>query len=460
MCGLRKSTDEFDFTPIQDYFLFSMRTIARSAACAASLFFLFNSTLIAQEEEEFTAQDFDDITQDSQSNVYFQDPRNMPGFLGGNRESTTDRFDTSFNPAFAVVFDTLAEASSSTETASRFNNLRVRAFELNAASRIDPFGWAYATMTFADTGEESEVELEEAAAWFDQLPNNFSVRAGKYFADFGKWNTLHTHDKPFVHEDFVRRETFGGPLLTTGVEVHHWFGVGDVPVRWSLGLASNAEGEDHDAFGEEGHGHGEGSEFLRGRRGIDNWAATARVTAQHDVGDNGYFQWGVSGFHTPGALEFEEEPTPSGRVRELRFERRQTVFAADFTFRSVDAAGQTAHTISTELFHNRNEFGEEPIMSGEHNGIWGFYEYAFSPTCAIGAMGSWADHADSENSGFLEGGDTLAMRGAFITWWLSEFNRLRFQATNINPGFGAEKFWVFAVQWSVILGNHSHTVDW
>ncbi|KAA3613499.1 MAG: hypothetical protein DWQ01_02960 [Planctomycetota bacterium] len=388
----------------------------------------------------------------------FQDPSTMPGFLGQSRAGFTTRFDNTFNPAIGVVLDALGEFSSASQNAGRFNKVRMRTLELDIASRIDPLGWAYAVAAFVDTGTETEVELEEAAAWLDQLPNNFSVRAGRYLADFGKWNTLHTHDKAFVNEDVVRREVFGGPLFTTGAELHHWFGVGDVPVRWSIGLASDAEGDDHDAFG-DGHGHAHGSEFLRGRRGIDNWAATARLSAQYDVGDNGYFQWGLSGFYTPGAIQFEEEIAPSGRELEIRRETRKSVVAADLTFRSVNSVGGTAHTASMEYWHDQSQFGE-PLVSDGHHGLWGFYEYAFSPYWGAGVVASWANHGDSVGQDFLAGGDSLAQRGVFLSWWLSEFNRLRLQVQQVNPGFGEDKYWTVALQWSVILGVHAHSLDW
>ena len=435
--------------------------------CRAVALLLLPSPIFAQGNgatseaaEQQAPASADPIQQDSLDPEWlqtFQDPSLMPGFLGQSRAGYTTRFDTAFNPAFGVVFDVLSEFSDVAEGADRYNDVRVRTIELDVASRIDPLGWAYAVVVFADVVEETEVELEEAAIWFDQLPENFSVRAGRYLADFGKWNTLHTHDKPYVNEDEVRRQFFGGPLFTTGVEVHHWFGVGDVPVRWSLGLASDAEGEDHDPGA--GEHHEEEVEFV-GRRGTDNWAATARVTAQHDVSDNGYFQWGLSGFHTPGAIELEEDPASGDTIRE---ERGKTTFAVDATLRIVDARNRTGDTVSLEIWRDDTEFtnAADQVVSPGHNGIWGFYEHAFSPQWAAGAVGSWAQRADSESgSAFLEGGESIASRGAFVTWNLSEFNRLRFQVLNTNPGIGQDSFWTFAIQWSALLGSHSHALDW
>lgn len=391
----------------------------------------------------------------------YDDPTRMPGFMGQSRAGFLTRFDNSFNPAFAVVIDALGELSDNRDNGARFNQFRVRTLELNAASRLDPLGWGYATVAFVDTGLEREVELEEAALWLDQLPANFSLRGGRFLADFGKWNTFHTHDKPFVHEDAVRREYFGGPLFLTGVELHHFFGLGEVPVRWSVGVSSSAEGDDHDAQ-PGGADHAHDGEFV-GRRGLSNWNYTGRITGQHDVGDNGYFQWGFSALYNPAAIEIEAELLPGGGERLAREEFRKAVAAIDLTYRAVQARAQTAQTVSLEFWRDQSEFHDpaENKVSEGHNGVWGFAEYAFSPRWSSGLIGSWAEHATALDGGsFFGGGAALAETGAYLTWNLSEFHRIRLQVDHLNPGGGFENSWVVSLQWTGLMGVHAHSIDW
>jgi len=129
----------------------------------------------------------------------------QPGRMGGSQSGFLGLFDNSFNPAIGLAIDVVAEFSGLDDGAERYNQLRARSVELNLAHRIDPLGWAYVYLVGADSGHESSVEIEEAAMWFDQLPADLSLRAGRFFSDFGKWNTTHTHDKPFLNEDGVRR---------------------------------------------------------------------------------------------------------------------------------------------------------------------------------------------------------------------------------------------------------------
>jgi hypothetical protein len=119
----------------------------------------------------------------------------FPGYLGQGG-AFTSRFDSSFNPAMSLSFDAVGTVSES--DADAFNDARLRLLEMGLASRIDPYGWAYATIAFADEGEESEVELEEGAMWFDDLGHEFSLRGGRFLADFGKWNSVHLHDRAYA----------------------------------------------------------------------------------------------------------------------------------------------------------------------------------------------------------------------------------------------------------------------
>jgi hypothetical protein len=382
----------------------------------------------------------------------------QPGRMGGSQSGFLGLFDNSTNPAIGVAFDVLAEFSGADDGAARYNQLRARSLELSVAHRYDPYGWAYAYLVASDTGAESEIEVEEAAMWFDQLPADLSLRAGRFLADFGKWNTTHTHDKPFMNEDGVRREFLGGPLILDGVEMHQWFGLGDMPVRWSLGLASAAEGHDHDGGGHD-HAHGEAEPF--GRRGLDNWTATGRFTGQIDVGSNGYFQWGLSGLYAPGILGFEDPDGVPDSGDEERLELRRAVTALDLTWRDVDAATNTADTVGVELWHHRGQF-EEPggPASGGANGLWGFYEHQFSPRWAAGVHAAWWEHAEEGAEEWFHGDEAGASRAAFLTWSLSEFNRLRLQLSHHDPGPDDEDYLVLGLQWTVILGSHSHSVDW
>lgn len=382
----------------------------------------------------------------------------FPGFMGQGG-AFTSRFDAAFNPAMSIAFDGLAVASES--DAEELNTARLRLLEIGLASRIDPLGWAYATLAFADEGEESEVELEEGAMWFDDLGGNFSLRGGRYLADFGKWNTIHQHDRAYVFAPGPAAEFLGEELLVSGVELHHWFGFGDLPLRWSIGIAPE--------FGGHGHGPGEdegpGTEFAAealDRRTPSQLLYTARLTAQHDVGTNGFFQWGWSALHTPSGLAARADLDGDADV-DAEFEAGQLTLGLDLTLRLPDATDGTAHVASLETYWNERETwdsAQNRLEDRDAVGTWGFYEYAFDPRWSAGLFGAWWQHAGSEaGAEFFAGADAAATRAVFLTCTLSPFNRLRLQIGQDVPEDGPSA-WTAALQWTVVLGNHAHPLDW
>ncbi len=385
----------------------------------------------------------------------------FPGFMGQSG-SFTSRFDNAFNPAMAVVFDGLATASES--DAPEFNDARLRLFEIDLASRIDPLGWAYAVIAFEDEGGETSIALEEGAMWLDDaLPGNFSLRGGKFLADFGKWNTIHVHDRAYAFMPGPSEEFFGGELNVSGLELHHWFGVGDLPVRWSVGVAPQF-GEESSDLGDVGmpQSSTEFSGEALGRRTPSQFLYTARVTAQHDVGLHGFFQWGLSAIHTPAGLAAPADTNGDDLV-DAQMEASQTTVALDLSVRLPDPATRTAHAASVELYANSREVWDEGSAALENrdaNGIWSDYEYSFNPEWSAGVYGAWWQAAANDlGAEWFTGAEAASSRALFLTWHLSHFNRLRLQCAQESP-LDAENSWTLVLQWTVILGNHAHPLDW
>lgn len=383
----------------------------------------------------------------------------FPGFMGHGDSGFTSRFDSSFNPAIGLIFDGLATWSE--EAGEDVDQFDMRSVELNMASRIDPLGWAYLVAAF----EEDNFELEEAVFVMDRLPNNMSLRVGKMLADFGKWNTIHLHDKNYAFEDGVRSAFFGGNLNTTGVELHQWTGIGDLPVRWSLGVNSNFGGHDHGHGEEAAGGHEHGGEFASGvigNRGFEELGFTGRVTTQSDFGVNGFLQFGFSFFHTGEGLVDQHDEDSDGIIDE-EFGLGQTTFAVDFTLRNVDATDHTADTFSVEIWRNQRETVEEvteAIVSRDANGIWGFYQHDFSPFWAAGVQAAWWQEPLTDlGTDWFTASESGGQRAVFLTRSFSEFNRLRLQVSQDHHA-GEDPSWSLAMQWDIILGSHSHPLDW
>ncbi|MDA0666307.1 MAG: hypothetical protein O3A95_01860 [Planctomycetota bacterium] len=367
----------------------------------------------------------------------------FPGHMGRGGSGFTSRFDASFNPAIGLIFDGLGTFSE--EAGEGVDQFDLRSVELNMASRIDPLGWAYIVAAF----EGDEFELEEAVIMMDQLPANMTLRVGKMLADFGKWNTIHLHDKNYVFEDGVRTAFFGGNLNATGVELHQWTGIGNLPIRWSLGV--------HSDFG----GEGDFASEIIGNRGLEELGFTGRVTTQQDYGANGFLQYGFSFFHTSEGLAYLRDSDADG-ITDEEFGLGQTTFALDFTLRDVDASDNTANTLSLELWRNQRDSldAADNIISSDANGIWGFYQHDFNPFWGAGVqLAWWQDPLNTTGSDWFTSAESGGQRAAFVTHNLSEFNRIRMQLSQ-DHNVLEDPTWTLAFQWDVILGSHSHSLDW
>ncbi len=376
------------------------------------------------------------------------------------------RFNNDNNPAIGVSIDgflVLAEDNRPTP-ADNYNSLSLRTVELDLAGRIDPFGWGYVIAEFGNDGEEESFELIEAALWADQLPNNFSLRGGRYLADFGKWNATHQHQRATSLIEGARLEFLGGSLRMDGLELHHWFGMGDVPLRWSVGVGSAFEGHGHPILPAAGGdlvpppgGLESGGD---GRRGLSRAAFTGRLTAQHEIQGDGYFQWGLSAFHTSGGRSQELEEAGVAR----NFAVGQSTYVVDLTWRQADGSKRTADVVGVEVLWNDREQVEsfaEGVFSASGAGLWGFWEHSFSPQWACALHASWWEHADKRDGGeFFSGSEAGSMFSAYATWSLSELQRLRAGLTLYDPQPGTDPDLVFTLQWNGIFGSHVHGLDW
>src|SRR4029079_19260555 len=120
-----------------------------------------------------------------------------------------------------ISFDTIVDAGTSTD--SHVHELQLgdhdpdqrgfslRNAELSLDGAVDPYFKGFANVVFKlDHGNETEVELEEAYLMTTSLPWNLQVKAGQFFAEFGRQNSSHPHTWAFVAEPLIMGRVLGG----------------------------------------------------------------------------------------------------------------------------------------------------------------------------------------------------------------------------------------------------------
>jgi hypothetical protein len=111
---------------------------------------------------------------------------------------------TYFNPAIAVIgnFIGIAGRNAFEDRPS----LEVRESEISFQAVVDPYAKADFFVSISNDG----VELEEGFLTFTHLPADLLVKVGKFKAQIGKVNTMHTHVLPWADEPLPIVNLLGG----------------------------------------------------------------------------------------------------------------------------------------------------------------------------------------------------------------------------------------------------------
>lgn len=112
-----------------------------------------------------------------------------------------------------------------------------RSVELNAAASVDPFAKAsvVANASADAVTAEAHLSIEEADLQTESLPGNLTVKAGRFFGEFGRLGYIHDHELPFVNRPLVLAQYIGGESRTDGVQIN-WL----VPIAHYVSLTAGA----------------------------------------------------------------------------------------------------------------------------------------------------------------------------------------------------------------------------
>ncbi|HRV81247.1 MAG TPA: hypothetical protein P5218_07425, partial [Planctomycetota bacterium] len=205
-----------------------------------------------------------------------------PGMPARSASGQTDRFSSEFNPSLGGVIDSLLTWRSTDGSNDDGVQIALRSVEATMNAWVDPSTWAYVVVV---ASPDEGVNVEEAAVNYNGFGGHTSVRAGRFFVDFGKQMQAHEHDLATFERPAVLRAYLGEELGGDGVQFDDWFAAGDEgAIRYSLAIFDSLApvvGSELDASTSE-------------YKDASNLAYTARLTGFHDAGERGVFQWGLS----------------------------------------------------------------------------------------------------------------------------------------------------------------------
>src|SRR6184192_1885970 len=325
--------------------------------------------------------------------------------------------------------------------------------ELAFDGAVDPYFQGFANIVFKlDNDNETEVEVEEAFLQTTDLPFNLQLKAGQFFAAFGRINPTHPHTWDFADAPIVHGRLLGPDgLRGVGAQIS-WI----VPVPWYSQLilgVQNGRGGTGYSFRNPGD---DGMFFDRRTtdrelRGLQDFVWIPRWENSVDLSPTQVVLAGVS-----GAFGSNETGANS----------RTQIYGADLLYKWKSARAEGGFPFvkwQTEFMYRRFEAGNGandsfPVAETFHD--WGLYSqvlWGFKKGWVVGIRG---DYVHMENSEFTDDLDRQSRSriSANLTWYPTEFSKLRLQ---YNHDFLEENFFLSArevesifLQWEFILGSH------
>src|SRR6184192_65136 len=176
----------------------------------------------------------------------------QPITIGGGRNYMNISFDGLFALAYSSAKDLdHIEVGDHDPQQRGFN---ARNTELAFDGAVDPYFEGFANIVFKlDNDNETEVEVEEAFMQTTNLPYNLQLKAGQFFAAFGRNNAVHPHAWDFADAPLVSGRLLGPDgLRGVGAQIS-W----TLPVPWYSQLmlaAQNGRGGTGYSFRNPGDG--------------------------------------------------------------------------------------------------------------------------------------------------------------------------------------------------------------
>src|SRR6266480_2319428 len=375
----------------------------------------------------------------------------QPITIGGARNYMNISFDGLFALAYSSAKDLdHIEVGDHDPQQRGFN---ARNIELAFDGAVDPYFEGFANIVFKlDNDNQTDVEVEEAFMQTTSLPFNLQLKAGQFFAAFGRLNPTHPHTWDFADTPLVNG-LFLGPDGLRGVGAQtSW----TLPLPWYSQLifaSQNGRGSTGFSF----RNPGEDGMFFdrittdREARGLQDFVWVPRWENSVDISPTQVVLAGVS-----GAFGSNETGANS----------RTQIYGADLLYKWKSSHAEGGFPFvkwQTEFMYRRFQAGHganDSFLVAETFHDWGLYSqvlWGFKKGWVAGIRG---DYVDMQNSEFTDDLDRQSRSrvSANLTWYPTEFSKLRLQ---YNHDFLESNFFLsdrqvdsVFLQFEFILGAH------
>jgi hypothetical protein len=332
----------------------------------------------------------------------------------------------------------------------------LRNAEIAVDGAIDPYFKGFANIVLKlDNNNQTEIELEESFLESTALPANLQLKAGQYFAAFGRQNAQHPHTWSFVDQPLILGRAFGPDgLRSIGAQVS-W--LAPTPFYTELFLSVlDGQGGTSFSFRNPGDPDAAGVNRYAGRATMDRVLHGAqdllfvpRLASSFELTDTQTVVAGVSGAFGPN------ETGPDSRTE---------IYGVDLFWKwkpAVAAQGFPYISWQTEALYRRFQAGADPLAPNPllaetltDSGVYSQVVYGFMPRWNAGFR---VDYVRGNHAAYDSADPYRGERHRFspeLTFLPSEFSKIRLQY-NYDHGaaFGtAHSIWL---QVEFGLGAHA-----
>jgi len=353
-----------------------------------------------------------------------------------------------FNPSIGFVGETIFSYNNkgSQQTGSDRPggfDVNLRSMELNLAGFVDPFARGYAVINASadPTTGDASLQVEEAAIQTTSLPWNLTLKAGRFFAEYGRLAYIHDHELPFVNRPLALDQYIGGESKTDGIQINYL-----LPISHYVSLTAGVGNQ----FGDTPNTAGDYRQF----NNLNFWG---RGSTYFDLTPDVSLETGVSGLFNPTTMDRGGALLqPDGSTFT---ERKRRLVGADLVlaYRPLRNNQFKSLTWGTEVLYSDNQYdvnSPDGTMSNRSNGAFGLYSYLaykFHRQWTAGFLYQWMQNAVDNQA-------KTYSYSPYITWAVSHWNQLRLQYTHTdnNAATGLQSNDAVYLQWTWIIGSHAH----
>ncbi len=311
------------------------------------------------------------------------------------------------------------------------NGFHLQQLELSVTKPVDPYFQFDANIVFSLYG----VEIEEVYATTMSLPARFQLRVGQFLTRFGRINATHPHSWDFVTQNMTIGRVFGGEgNRGLGLELS-WL----APTPWYVEVVGSVTGAAGEATARSFYGPTD-----LGFKSPLDLQSTIAIKQFFPLSADLSLAWGLSGAFGPN---------PSG------LNNRTDLYGTDvyLKFRPITRESSLMVSLQGEYIYRRRQVPAD--VWADHNGYaqlatrfaprWGAaarYEFGSPVTALNGEV--VADDLDPEWQ------RSRNRVGASVTFWPTEFSRVRLQGDVDAAGWKEQPDMAAMVAFEFNVGAH------